>query len=120
MVKSSFPELSEQVQRDLLQIFKLVSDETRFRILVCLAKNGEQDVTSMCQLLGHSQPAISHHLGLLRIAGLIQMRRDGKHNFYSVQKRRFSGLLRSIFGDEDADQEPTEFRFDGFVVSYST
>ena len=91
------PEVSEQAIRELAQVFKLLSDETRLRILfyLALSENRELHVTDLCQRLGQSQPAVSHHLALLRVSGLIESRREGKHNFYSVPHRplrRFAAL----------------------------
>ncbi|MFO0954482.1 MAG: metalloregulator ArsR/SmtB family transcription factor, partial [Isosphaeraceae bacterium] len=56
------PEVSEQTVRELAQVFKLLSDETRLRILFYLAQNSELHVTDLCTRLGQSQPAVSHHL----------------------------------------------------------
>ena len=91
------PEVSEQSIRELAQVFKLLSDETRLRILfyLALSENRELHVTDLCQRLGQSQPAVSHHLALLRVSGLIESRREGKHNFYSVRTDHFGELLLS-------------------------
>ncbi len=61
----TMPEVSEQAVRELAQVFKLLSDETRLRILFYLAQNNELHVTDLCNRLGQSQPAVSHHLALL-------------------------------------------------------
>jgi DNA-binding transcriptional ArsR family regulator len=61
----------------------LVRDRTRLQVVRLLA-NGEQHVSAICDSMGQSQPAISHHLALLRHAQLIAPRRQGKHNFYSL------------------------------------
>src|SRR5271155_2072755 len=89
--------VSEQAVRELAQVFKLLSDETRLRILFFLAQNNELHVTDLCNRLGQSQPAVSHHLALLRVSGLIESRREGKHNFYSVRTEHFGELLVSLF-----------------------
>src|SRR5437660_3788646 len=93
----SMPEVSEQAVRELAQVFKLMSDETRLRILLYLAQNRELHVTDLCNRLGQSQPAVSHHLALLRVSGLIESRREGKHNFYSVRSDYFGELLVDLF-----------------------
>ncbi|WP_166828811.1 ArsR/SmtB family transcription factor [Thalassoroseus pseudoceratinae] len=111
-----FPELPDQLEKDLVQIFKLLSDETRLRILLYLAREGELHVTALCERLGQSQPAVSHHLALLRVAGLIEARRDGKHNFYSVRQNHFHRVVTELF-DTLSDPHTDEFRFDDFVVS---
>ena len=65
-VGHSGPEVSDQSVRELAQVFKLLSDETRLRILfyLALSPNGELHVTDLCHRLGQSQPAVSHHLAL--------------------------------------------------------
>src|SRR6266511_4582661 len=68
----------------LAQVFKLLSDESRLKILVQLARDGERHVGALCTILGQSQPAVSHHLTLLRMSGLVAYRRDGKNNFYRL------------------------------------
>jgi DNA-binding transcriptional ArsR family regulator len=108
--------VSEQAVRDLAQVFKLLSDETRLRILLYLAQNQELHVTDLCNRLGQSQPAVSHHLALLRVSGLIESRREGKHNFYSVRTDHFGELLVDLFSA--AGQMPRKIRFHDFVLTY--
>ena len=79
--------------RELGQIFKLLSDETRLRILYLLVANEQLNVTALCNELQQSQPAVSHHLALLRVAGIIVARREGKHNFYTVRPEAANSLL---------------------------
>ena len=64
-------------------LLKQVSDPTRLRVITMLSE-GERHVGSLCADLGHSQPAVSHHLALLRHGGIIIPRRQGKNNFYSL------------------------------------
>ena len=113
----AMPEVSEQAIRELAQVFKLLSDETRLRILFYLAQNGELHVTDLCNRLGQSQPAVSHHLALLRVSGLIESRREGKHNFYSVQTEHFGDLLISLFSA--TGEVPRKVRFHDFVLNYT-
>jgi ArsR family transcriptional regulator len=114
---ASFLDLSEQLEKDLVQIFKLLSDETRLRVLLYLARERELHVTALCEKLGQSQPAVSHHLALLRVAGLIEARRDGKHNYYSVKTRRFNEIMQQLFRTLTT-HEADAIRFDEFVVTY--
>ena len=71
---------------------KLLSDETRVRVLCTLAE-GERYVGDLCDFLGHSQPALSHHLALLRVAGFVEGRREGKNVFYYLSDRGYAALL---------------------------
>lgn len=112
----AFPELSNQLEKDLVQVFKLLSDETRLRVLLYLVREGELHVTALCDKLGQSQPAVSHHLALLRVAGLIEARRDGKHNYYSVRKTHFHRLMQELFSSI-SEHDRDEIRFDDFVLT---
>ncbi len=76
-------ELTDVGQRCVL-LLKLLADETRFRIMAFLYRKKEYMVGALCEKLNQSQPAVSHHLALLRTAGILRQRRDGKHNFYSI------------------------------------
>ena len=111
-------EVSDQSVRELAQVFKLLSDETRLRILfyLALSPHGELHVTDLCHRLGQSQPAVSHHLALLRVSGLIESRREGKHNFYSVRSEAFGDLLVSLFSA--TGEIPKKVKFHDFTLTY--
>ena len=110
----TMPAVSDQAVRELAQVFKLLSDETRLRILLYLAQNSELHVTDLCNRLGQSQPAVSHHLALLRVSGLIESRREGKHNFYSVRTEHFGELLVNLFSA--TGEMPKKIRFHDFML----
>jgi DNA-binding transcriptional ArsR family regulator len=68
--------------RQAADLLKQVSDPTRLQVLMLLTEK-ERNVTEICADLGsQSQPAVSHHLALLRHGRLIEPRRSGKHNYY--------------------------------------
>lgn len=73
--------------RRAASLLKQVSDPTRLLVITWLADSGEMHVGALCDRLGQSQPATSHHLALLRHGGLIAPRRVGKNNFYSLTER---------------------------------
>ena len=75
--------LSPEDIEKTLDVFKFVSDPTRLRVILILAE-GERHVGALCDQLEQSQPAVSHHLALLRHGGVITPRRQGKNNFYSL------------------------------------
>ncbi|MCG6154273.1 ArsR/SmtB family transcription factor [Rubinisphaera margarita] len=108
-------EIDEQLEKDLVQSFKLLADETRLRILLYLQSSGELHVTALCDLLKQSQPAVSHHLALMRVAGLIEARRDGKHNFYSIRTIHFYRLMSEFFSAMKKDQN--EITFEDFTLT---
>ena len=65
-------------------LFKLLCDPVRLRILVHLRDEGPTCVGDLCQVLGQNQSALSHHLALLRLGGLIECERKGKRNYYAI------------------------------------
>jgi ArsR family transcriptional regulator len=105
------------VTTSLVELFKLLADETRLRVLFLLQRHGELNVRTLCRLLSQSQPAVSHHLALLRSAGLIAMRREGKHNFYRLVPSRFEELVHMLFAVSPSDDN--QIRFEDYVLSYS-
>jgi ArsR family transcriptional regulator len=78
------------------QMYKLLGDEGRLRILLLLASHDEMSVKALGEVLGASQPVVSHHLTLLRLGGLVRFRRDGKNNFYSLASEVVRPLLRPV------------------------
>ncbi|MSR67916.1 transcriptional regulator [Candidatus Peribacteria bacterium] len=70
----------------LLAVVKAFKEEMRF-LIFDLLKEKEMNVGEMSDALSKSQPSISHHLALLREANLLVMRKDGKHNFYSIPEK---------------------------------
>jgi ArsR family transcriptional regulator len=113
---ATLPDISDAVIEDLVSTFKLLSDETRLKILFYLSHSDEMHVRALCEILGQSQPAVSHHLALLKGAELIESRREGKHNFYRVVPERFQQMLGRVF--EAVPTEEREIRFDDYVLSY--
>ena len=97
MEVSPYQALPEDVARQLTQLFKLLADETRLKILSYLLQAGELNVRSLCELLDQSQPAVSHHLALLKACGLIECRRGGKNNFYRVIPEQFGRFAEVLF-----------------------
>src|SRR5512139_894327 len=68
---------------------KAISDETRQKImnLVCCTS---LSVNEIVEKLDVSQPTVSHHLSILREAGLVSVREDGKQTFYSLNQDRMA------------------------------
>jgi ArsR family transcriptional regulator len=108
--------ISGRTINGLAQVFKLLADESRLKILLALAQDGELHVTALCALLGQTQPAVSHHLTLLRMVGLVGYRRDGKHNFYFIDSGLVRDLLDQFFAD--AGNGHKQIQFPDFSLSY--
>ena len=103
--------------QDLVHLFKLLADESRLKILNYLLQFEELNVRTLCGLLDQTQPSVSHHLALLKEVGLIECRRDGKHNFYKLVRRRCQAYLDSMFGVTNGGARC--LRVENGVLSYS-
>lgn len=86
----------KQIQR-AANLLKHASDPTRLQVIRLLSE-GERHVGGLCEELTQSQPAVSHHLALLRLGGLIDRRRQGKHNIYRLTDagERLSDLVKVV------------------------
>jgi len=109
--------VAEQAIREVGQVSRLLADENRLRILFYLVENGELHVTDLCDRLRQSQPAVSHHLALLRVSGLIEARREGKHNFYSLRSEAFGDLLTTLLSS--LGETPKKLKFHDFTLTYN-
>lgn len=78
---------------------KALCDANRIRILEILA-SGEHCVSDLVTRLEIDQPKVSHHLAILRSAGIVRSRRDGRHINYS--------LRREIHRQADSPQGPID------------
>lgn len=65
-------------------LFGAFANPTRLRILNLLQGHGEICVCDLCEILGEPQPKVSRHLAILRGAGLVVVRSEGKWKFYGL------------------------------------
>jgi len=83
------PEASEAVA----DLFKLLADASRCRLLVALAEAGELCVCDLAAVAGMSQSNVSHHLRVLRAHAVVRARRAGKMVYYSPDDEHVRLLL---------------------------
>jgi ArsR family transcriptional regulator len=100
----------------LTDVFKLLADKSRLKIVLALAQDGELHVSALCDLLQQSQPAVSHHLTLMRMVGLVGYRRDGKHNYYHLASGHVRDLLEQFFAD--AGNGHKALQFEDFALTF--
>ena len=74
-------------------LFRTLADPTRRAIFERLCRDGEQTVAALTARARVSQPAVSKHLGLLKQAGLVRDRPDGRQIHYSAQLAALSPLI---------------------------
>ena len=81
-------------------IFRTLADPTRRAIFERLARDGEQTVRVLTGHSGVSQPAVSKHLGVLKLAGLVRDRREGRQTHYRAEPQGLAPLIdwMSLYG----------------------
>ena len=80
-----------QVAPDVL--FRALGDPTRRAIFERLISEGEMTVRALTDHAGISQPAVSKHLGVLKSAGLVRDRPEGRQTHYSAEPRGLAPLV---------------------------
>lgn len=85
----------------------LLADPTRLRILWLLAR-GDREVGALSGLTGATASATSQHLAKLRLAGLVNMRKDGRHHVYSARGAHVRALVDEAlyYADHRVSGEP--------------
>lgn len=91
MVQKNTPD--EQILNKLTELFKIMGDKTRMKILYALLQVGEMCVCDLSYVLGKSPSAISHQLRVLRQADLVKFRKEGKVVYYSLNDQHVKEIL---------------------------
>ena len=84
--------LKDDTVQDLAEMFKILGDPTRIRILHILSR-GEMCVCDIAETLGMNQSAVSHQLRTLRSARLVKFRKAGKEALYSLDDDHVISLM---------------------------
>jgi DNA-binding transcriptional ArsR family regulator len=81
-------------------LFKSLADPTRRALFERLSRDGELTVRVLTEQSGVSQPAVSKHLGILKLAGLVHDRRAGRETHYSARPEALAPLIdwMSLYG----------------------
>ena len=89
-VKDDMP-VEEEVF-ELAELFKMLSDPTRVKILYTILEN-EMSVGDITEIVGSTQSAVSHQLRVLKQARLVKYRKVGKSVIYSVSDEHVATIL---------------------------
>ncbi|MEV0318940.1 ArsR/SmtB family transcription factor [Streptomyces sp. NPDC050658] len=82
------------------RVFALLSDSTRLHVLWLLALD-EADVGSLTEQCAASRTAVSQHLAKLRLAGLVETRREGRHVYYRLTDGHLRRLVMEALSHAD-------------------
>src|SRR5437764_5352039 len=74
-------------------LFRTLADPTRRAIFERLCREGERTVAALTAQAGVSQPVVSKHLGVLKQAGLVRDRHEGRNTHYSAQVSALTPLV---------------------------
>ena len=74
-------------------LFRTLADPTRRALFERLCREGEKTVGALTARAGISQPAVSKHLGVLKQAGLVRDRHEGRQTHYSAQLGALAPLI---------------------------
>jgi DNA-binding transcriptional ArsR family regulator len=104
----------ERDLRRLRVLYRALGDGTRLRVIALLAELGPMPVNQLSANVGLSQPLISWHLRILRLAGLIDTRRQGREVICQLRTAAFEELheseARLIGGTVSVDRAPAPGR----------
>lgn len=98
------------VASDLAELFRLLGDPTRVRILYALLEAGELCVCDLAAVVGTSDTKVSQALRLLRGAGAVRNRRDGRNVYYRLDDAHVRMIL-------DVSQEHVSHQDEGEDVT---
>lgn len=88
-----FPVLDEHSAAHVAELFRAFSDTSRVRILSAIVDQ-ELNITTLAQLVGVTESAVSHHMRGLRQMRLVQSRREGKEVYYILTDPHIIALFR--------------------------
>jgi len=88
--------LPQQEREELARRFKALADPARIGILNMLSAGDEVCVCTLTDELGLSQPTVSHHLRLLREAGLVSVEKRGTWSYYRLQEEALESLRDAL------------------------
>ena len=84
--------IDDEKARAAADVLRLLAEPTRLRLLAALADSA-RDVTELTELTGVSRPAVSQHLGKLRLGGLVESQADGRRRIYAVRNGHVRRLV---------------------------
>jgi len=80
------------MNRQLIKVFKALSDETRMNIIRRVIGNKEVPCQKLSNKFELSQPTLSHHFNKLIDANILKVRKEGTNHFYSIDNQFLNGL----------------------------
>lgn len=89
--------------RECLPVLQTLSDAHRQDILLLLSENSKLTVNEITERMTLSRPAISHHLKLLKNAGIVKVEQQGTQRYYSLSLEESVQLLKQLLNTLERD-----------------
>lgn len=86
------------VWKDVSRVFTALGDEQRQRIVLSFERGERLNVTQLAEASTLSRPTVSHHLKVLREAGVLESRKEGKEVYYWISKAHVVNILGRVLG----------------------
>jgi DNA-binding transcriptional ArsR family regulator len=102
-------DVDPEVLQDAAGMFAMLATPVRVHLLWILADGG-QDVGTLAEATGQSLATVSHHLGKLKLAGLVRDQRDGKRRVYVATDPDVTDLVRGVVTRTAAARTPARGR----------
>jgi len=83
---------------ELLGFLKSIASESRINILMLFLDGQERTVQQITQAVGLGQSATSEHLALMKTAGILTSRKDGKEVYYRPDRKQILAMLDALTG----------------------
>lgn len=93
-MEAALMQVNERDVQRAAELFRSLGDEERLRLVLLLA-NGEKTVGDIAESLGDAVPTVSQRLKVLRYAGIVRSRRDGRHMYYALDDDHIDQLIRN-------------------------
>lgn len=97
-MKASYAKEIPDVWKAVSKVFTALGDEQRQRILLTFDRGERLNVTQLAEASTLSRPTVSHHLKILREAGVLESSKEGKEVFYWVAKTHVQDVLGRVLG----------------------
>jgi len=91
---------TKEQARAAAELLRLLADPTRLRLLTALTVE-DHDVTELAELTGVPRPAVSQHLGRLRLGGLVEAHPAGRRRIYTVRNGHVRRLVTETLAHAD-------------------
>ena len=93
---SDYMKIDRSQFEEAAYLLKALANETRLCVVMELSKNKEMTVSDLLQSVECEQSLLSHHLTDMRAKGILNCRKSGRNNYYSLKDKRATNLLKCL------------------------